>query len=199
MQNTTTQWRRATQFLRKYTSHFIWKVACERELETEQNCNILTPTLMAISVVSFSFSRAAQPEAWGPTLLGAGLLYCILSPTGVVFKLTDFLSSPSYIIVSSPTQSLEWLVWSSPNGNNCHAVHSSLSSGASVYDCTMGFYLVPYCQPSSPTRILPVTTIGMCHFRCLWNGMFGRVEGQYKAPGQFWPGMVTLDRVPSMD
>ena len=26
-------------------------------------CNILTPTLMAISVVSFSFSRAAQPEA----------------------------------------------------------------------------------------------------------------------------------------
>ena len=29
---------------------------CERELETEQNCNILTPTLMAINVVSFSFS-----------------------------------------------------------------------------------------------------------------------------------------------
>ena len=35
----------------------------ERELETEQNCNILTPTLMAVSFVSFSFSRAAQPEA----------------------------------------------------------------------------------------------------------------------------------------
>ena len=51
---------------------------CERELETEQNCNILTPTLMAISVVSFLFSRAAQPEAWGPTLLGAGFLYRIL-------------------------------------------------------------------------------------------------------------------------
>ena len=33
----------------------------ERELETEQNCNILTPTLMAISVVSFSYFRAAQP------------------------------------------------------------------------------------------------------------------------------------------
>ena len=28
----------------------------ERELETEQNCNILTPTLMAVNVVSFSFS-----------------------------------------------------------------------------------------------------------------------------------------------
>ena len=85
--------------LEKYTSHFIWKVACERELETERNCNILTPTLMAISVVSFSFSRAAQPEAWGPTLLGAGFLYRILLPTGLVSKLTDFLSSPSYIIV----------------------------------------------------------------------------------------------------
>ena len=36
---------------------------CENELEPEQNCNILTLTLLAISVVSFSFSRAAQPEA----------------------------------------------------------------------------------------------------------------------------------------
>ena len=42
---------------------------CERELETEQNCNILTPTPMAISVVSFLFSRAVQLEAWGPSLL----------------------------------------------------------------------------------------------------------------------------------
>ena len=31
------------------------RFVCERELETEQNCNILTPTLMAISV-SFPFS-----------------------------------------------------------------------------------------------------------------------------------------------
>ena len=53
---------------------------------------------------------------------------------------TDFLPSPSYIIVQSPTQYL----W---NGmfdrhqaeKNCHAVHRSLSSGASHYDCTLGF------------------------------------------------------------
>ena len=91
-------------------------------------------------------------------------LYRILSPTGLVSKLTDFLSSPSYIIVQSPTQylpitshrdvslllSLEWHVWFSLSGNNCHAVHRSLSSGASVYDCTVGFYLAPYCQPDSP-------------------------------------------------
>ena len=79
-------------------------------------------------------------------------------------QLTEFLSSPSYIIVQSPTQSLEWQVWSSSSGNNCHAVHRSFSSGASVYECTMGFYLVPYCQPSPPTRFLLITAIGMCHF-----------------------------------
>ena len=123
---------------------------------------------MVISGVSSLFSRAAQPEAWGPTPLGAGFLYHILSPTGLVSKLTDFRSSPSYIIVQSPTQylpitghrnvllppSLEWHVWSSSSGNNCHAVHSS---GASICDCTAGFYLVPYCQPSPPTRFLPIT------------------------------------------
>ena len=113
----------------------------------------------------------------GPTLLGASFLFRILSPTGLVpqnsliFKLTDFLSSPSYMIVQSPNQylpitghrnvslppSLEWHVWSSSSGNNCHAVHRSLSSGASVCDYTARFYLVSYCQPNSPTRFLPIT------------------------------------------
>ena len=126
-----------------------------------KDCNILTPTLMAASVVSFAFSRAAQLEAQGPSsLLDGDFLYCILSPTGLQnsigglegpfvsnssdFQLThDFLSTPSYIIVQSPTQSLEWHVWSSI-GNNYHAVQRSLSSGASVYECIMGFYLVPF-------------------------------------------------------
>ena len=92
---------------------------------------------------------------------------------------TNWLPVFTELYNSSITHSiyLEWHVWSSSSGNNCHAVHRSLSSGASVYDCTMGFYLVPYCQPSPPTRFLPITAIGMCHFRRLWNGMFGRVEG----------------------
>ena len=47
--------------------------------------------------------------------------------------------------------SLEWHVWFSSSGNNCHAVHKSLSSGASVCECTVGFYFIPFCQPSSPT------------------------------------------------
>ena len=68
---------------------------------------------------------------------------------------------------------------SSSSRNNCHVVHMSLSSGASVCDCTAGFYLVPYCQPSPPTRFLPYLAIGMCHFHRPWNGMFGGVGGQY--------------------
>ena len=79
-------------FRKTYTSHFIVRVRkgysrfyCERELETEHNCNILAPTLMAVSIVSFSFSRAAQPEAQRPSsLLDDGFLYCILSATSLV-------------------------------------------------------------------------------------------------------------------
>ena len=56
---------------------------------------------MAISV-SFPFSWVAQPRAWGPASLGAGFLYRILSLTGLFSKVTDFLSSPSYITVQRP-------------------------------------------------------------------------------------------------
>ena len=41
----------------------------------------------------------------------------------------------------SPTRFLESHIGSSSSGNNCHAVHRSLSSGASVYECTMGIFL----------------------------------------------------------
>ena len=40
----------------------------------------------------------------------------------------------------SPTRSLKSHVWSSSSGNNCHAVHRSLSSSASVYECTIGIF-----------------------------------------------------------
>ena len=73
--------------------------------------------------VSFPFSWAAQPEAWGSTLLGAGFfLYRILSPTaqsgawghtllgaGFLYRIlspTDWTScAPSYIIVRHPPSS----------------------------------------------------------------------------------------------
>ena len=60
---------------------------------------------------------------------------------------------------------LEWPVWSSSSGNNCHAVHRLLSSGASL---KWDLHLVPYYQPSTPARFLSI--IGMCHIRYLRNG-----------------------------
>ena len=82
--------------------------------------------------------------------------------------------------------SLDWHVWSSSGGNNCHAVQRSLSSGASVYECIMGFYLVSFRQPSPPTRFLPVTVIGMCHFLPVHHfGMAGR-RGRRSIYNIFW-------------
>ena len=63
---------------------------CERELETEQKCNILTPTLMAISI-SFLFSWAAQLGAWG---LGVHPLWDM------------FLNPASHQLVWSPNWSI---------------------------------------------------------------------------------------------
>ena len=52
----------------------------------------------------------------------------------------------------SPTRSLKSHVWSSSSGNNCHAVHRSLSSSASVYECTMGVFLA---RPFSSANFRP--------------------------------------------
>ena len=59
------------------------RFACETDWRPNINCNNLTPKLMAVNVVSFSFSRAVQPEAQGLTLLDDGFLYCILSASSL--------------------------------------------------------------------------------------------------------------------
>ena len=78
------------------------------------------------------------------------------SVTGIRTLLTSVLTElyNSSTPTRSPTRSLKSHVWSSSSGNNCHAVHRWLSSGASVYECTMGiFYLVPFHQPISACAI----------------------------------------------
>ena len=140
------------------------------------NWKILTPKLVAVNVVSFSFFWCST-GALRSTLLGAGFLYCILSassldpnssgrpegPFGRVWlslphlvsnsvrsstlwnsnstancpqlnwQLHSNSNSTELYNGSTPTRSLKSHVWSSSSGNNCHAVHRSLSSGASVY------------------------------------------------------------------
>ena len=172
-------------------------------VETKQKCNILTPTFTAISLVSFSFSWCStggpgaqlSAECWlslphlvtngsglqtnwgsrGPLLPGGGFLYLFFSDFSFL-QLTDFLSSPSYIIVQSPTQSLEWHVWSSSSGNSCHAVHRSLSSGAWVYECTMGFLPCPIFFNQAPPYAISSynchRNVSLPSGASLWNGMF---------------------------
>ena len=165
--------------------------ACERELETEQRLQHIDLTSPSgHSSVSFSFFWCSTGGLGAQ--LSAGFLYHILSLTHLISNSSDlqlvwspthWLSiPPSYIIVQSPTQSLEWHVWSSSSGNNCHVVHRSLSSGASVYESIMDFYLVPFRQPNPPTRFLSITghwNVSLPSGASLWNGMFSRVEGQY--------------------
>ena len=137
---------------------------CERELETKQNCNILTPTLLAIIAFLSHSPRLLNQRPGGPASLGhvpqssifsptglisklsigglkdpsaSGFLYRILSPTCLVSKLTDFLSSPSYIIVQHP-----------PSSCGCHKLHSFNSSTVKAtlcYSSTGCTYYLHWC------------------------------------------------------
>ena len=87
----------------KFTSHFIERVVCERELKTEQNCSILTPTLLAITVF---LSRSP--------VLGHGSHSSIFSPTDLDFlspglcnnlMSTYFQRASQFALSSTPRQS----------------------------------------------------------------------------------------------
>ena len=72
------------------------KVVCERELETEQNCNILTPTLLAITAFLSRSPGLLNRGPGGPASLGAGFLYRILSPTRLIPNWLNFLCTELY-------------------------------------------------------------------------------------------------------
>ena len=81
------------------------------------------------------------------------------TPTSVLTELYNS-STPT----RSPTRSLEWHDWSSSSGNNCHAVHRSLSSGALFYECIMGCTLSHFISQIHPRDLFRLLAIGMCHF-----------------------------------
>ena len=123
-----------TQFLEKYTSHFIWKGCVWEGVGDRTELQHIDPHSISYNRVSLPFSWAAQLGAWGPSLsgtcssiqhlltnwsdlqtaqsgawglplLGAGFLYHFFLQLVWSPKLTDFLSSPSYIIVQLPPSS----------------------------------------------------------------------------------------------
>ena len=73
--------------LEKYTSHFIWKVCVWKGVGDRTELQHIDHHSIGHNRVSFPFTYAAQPAAWGHTMLGAGFLYHILSPTDQVSKL----------------------------------------------------------------------------------------------------------------
>ena len=126
----------------------------------------------------FLVLQGCSTGALESTLLGAGFPYhnssnslsnctrlsafCSIRRPYITFKLPrgDMDTPPQFLPISGDRHvslplSLEWPVWSSSSGNNCHAVQRSLSSGASVYESIMGFffYLVPFHQPISAHAI----------------------------------------------
>ena len=133
--------------------------------------------LSATSLDPNSIGAPRAPSAW------RGFPYLILSATPTVWLpvLTELYNSSTP--TQSPTQSLEWHVWSWSSGNNCHAVHRSLSSGTSVYECKMGifFTLSHFISQIPPTRFLSITghwDVSLPSGASLWNGIFARVEDQ---------------------
>ena len=88
--------------------------------------------------------RPQRPQR--PLRPGVAFFYHILSAIYLQLLL-QLIRDPelynSSTTTQSPTRSLEWHVWSSSSRNNCHAVHRSLSSGASVYECTMRILACP--------------------------------------------------------
>ena len=164
---------------------------------------------MVVSVVSFSFSMAAQPEPWSSLCWVLGFLqlyspahwlvelYCPLFNSSALFYLQTPMrwyghasTPPQFLPMSGDRDvsfplSLEWPVWSSSSGNNCHAVHRSLSSGASVYESIMDFfYLVPFHQPISAHAI----SSHNCHSGASpWMAFLARSKGQ-NITWHFWPG-----------
>ena len=155
------------------------RFACEKELETEQKQQYFDPHSYGRQHCVFLVLQMLNQRPWahspgwwlsllhlisnfsGPQTpsgfprapsAGCGFPYhisCIApSPTVTATVLTSVLTELYNSL--TPTRSLKSHVLLSSSGNNCHAVHRSLSSSASVYECTMGiFYLVPFHQPIS--------------------------------------------------
>ena len=98
--------------LEKYTSHFIWKGCVWEGVGDGTELQHIDPHSIGHNHVSFLFSWAAQPGAWGPSLSGTcSSIQHLLSNSSdlqLVWSPTDWISSaPRYIIVQRSPSSFE--------------------------------------------------------------------------------------------
>ena len=84
---------------------------CERELETEQNCNILTPTLLAINAFLSRSPGLLNRGPGGPASLGHVPQSSIFLPVGLISKLLNWEPEGSLCWVLA-FSTASWLHWS---------------------------------------------------------------------------------------
>ena len=200
------KWRRKTS-LTKYLPLTLLqgfergysKFARERVLETKHNWNILTPKLLSatlclsrsplepnsIRTPEIPFSRVwlSPPflfSNWHSNstvllLFNSSALYYLQTPTRWYGHASAISDRDVSLLLS-----LEWPVWSSSSGNNCHAVQKSLSSGTSVYESIMGFFLP---RPISSANFRPRDFLSQLPLECVTSfrcitlyGIFGRIK-----------------------
>ena len=134
-----------------------------------QRCVLLVLHGCSTWALVFLTTPRLPPQLYSPVSTGSlnptdrnSTVLCSIRRPYITFKLPrgDMDTPPQLLPISSDRDvslplSLEWPVWSSSGGNNCHPVQRSLSSGASVYESIMGFffYLVPFHQPISAHAI----------------------------------------------
>ena len=100
-------------------------------------------------------------------------------------QLSDFLSSQSYIIVQRPLNH-PLNPWNGMFNRHQAEITVMQFRGHSLpvhqsMSVSWDFYLVPFHQPNPSTRSLSITghwNVSLPSDASLWNGMFGRVEGQ---------------------
>ena len=86
-------------------------------------------------------------EQWNFSLSSVQFVGLIL-PSNTHAEIWTRLHAPAISSHNWPSEyalppCLEWHVWPSSSGNDCHAVHRSLSSGASLCDGTVAFLPCP--------------------------------------------------------
>ena len=130
-------------------------------------------------ISSYSISNSTRLHCL--LLFNSSALYYLQTPTrwyGHASTPPQFLPLSGDRDVSLPLH-LEWPVWSSSSGNDCHAVQRSLSSGTSVYESIMGSFFTSshFISQFPPTRFPLITAIRMCHFLPV-----------HHLEWHFWPG-----------
>ena len=120
-----------------------------------QSCIFCRSPWLLNRAPAFLTTSRLTPQLYSPVSTGSlnptdrnSTVLCSIRRPYITFKLPrgDMDTPPQLLLISSDRDvslplSLEWPVWSSSSGNNCHQVQRSLSFGASVYERIMGSFL----------------------------------------------------------